>query len=114
MGLRIDVHHWIHQEGDSETNKLLRQILNINQNTMATVAQLNEKVDLLQTTIDETQALALGKITTLETTVQELRDEIANGGGTEALQAIADKLDSATADLKATFPTPPPTEEPIP
>lgn len=73
---------------------------------MATIAELNEKVDLLQTTIDETQAAALEKIASLETTIQELKDEISAGGDPTALQAIADKLDAATADLKSTFPTP--------
>jgi phage-related tail protein len=101
----------IHQTVDTnEVEKKLNRIIKQNTDLMATVAQLNEKVDLLQTTIDETQAAALEKITTLETTVQELRDQIANGGSTEELQAIADKLDAATADLKSTFPTAPPVD----
>jgi phage-related tail protein len=74
----------IHQTVDTnEVEKKLNRIIKQNTDLMATVAQLNEKVDLLQTTIDETQAAALEKITTLETTVQELRDQIANGGSTE-------------------------------
>lgn len=89
-------------------NDKLDHLLNHQHQIMATIAELSAKADLLQTTIDETQATALEKITTLETTVQELRDIIAAGGDPAALQEVADKLDSATADLKSTFPAPQP------
>ena len=45
MGLRIDVHHYIHQEGDSETNKLLRQILNLNTDMAKKIDEINEQLD---------------------------------------------------------------------
>ena len=99
-----DIYIHQHPEQESEYTKLLKQLLNLNQNIMATVKELSEKADLLQATIDETQATALEKITALETTVQELKDIIAAGGDPAALQAVADKLDAATADLKSTFP----------
>jgi len=101
--VNINIH--LHADmGDMEEK--LDVIIKQNHKLMATIAQLSEKVDLLQTTIDETQATALEKITTLETTVQELKDVIAAGGEQGALQEVADKLDAATADLKSTFPSP--------
>lgn len=109
--MRIDIHHYIHQNGeeDSQIIKLIKQVLHINQNIMGKIEELNAKADALQAAIDETQDKVLVKIATLEATVQELKDQIANGGNDPALQAIADKLDAATADLRSTFP-----EEPQP
>lgn len=106
MRITFDVNVNLNMARDPEIMRLLNEIIKQNTTTMATIQELNAKVDTLQTTIDETQAAALDKITTLETTVQELRDQIANGGDATELQAIADKLDAATADLKATFPSP--------
>jgi len=102
----MELHIHIHHHGDDAVHAKLNHLTHLTNKIMATVTELNEKVDLLQATIDETQAAALGKITSLETTIQELRDEIAAGGNATALQAIADKLDAATADLKSTFPAP--------
>jgi hypothetical protein len=85
---------------------LKKEIKSINQklDTMAlTVAQLTEKVDALQVALDEEQAEILAKVGELETTIAELRAVIEAGGDTTALQAIGDKLDVITADLKTTI-----------
>lgn len=104
-------HLHIHLPGLDGIDRKLDLIIQ-NQNKMAlSIADLSAKADLLQTTIDETQAAALEKISTLETTVQELRDVIAAGGDQTQLQAVADKLDNATADLKSTFPAAEPAPE---
>lgn len=111
--MRIEIHHFLHQDPDDDSKvlKLLRQILNINQNTMASIAQLTEKVDALQTALDAEQQEIQDAIAALNTTVQELRDQIANneGGTVEERQALADKLDAIKSDLEGTINKP---EEP--
>jgi ABC-type transporter Mla subunit MlaD len=113
--MRIEIHHYIHQNGDeSQVLKLLKQILNINQNTMASIAQLTEKVNALQTSLDAEQQEIQDAIAGLNVTIQELRDQIANneGGTVEERQALADKLDAIKSDLEGTVNTTPtePTE----
>lgn len=109
--MRIEIHHFLHQdpEDDSKVIKLLRQVLNINNNIMSKVEDLSAKVDQLQTTIDDTQSQFIIKMATLEATIQELKDQIETGND-PALDAIIAKVDAATADLKSTFPEEP--EEP--
>lgn len=86
----------------------------IKQNTeiMATITQLTEKVDALQASLDAEQQEIQDAINALNTTVQELRDQIANneGGTVEERQALADKLDGIKSDLEGTINTTP--EEP--
>lgn len=89
-----------------DDSELIRKIdvLTLKINKMAlTVAQLTEKVDALQVALDEEQAEILAKVGELETTIAELRAVIEAGGDTAALQAIGDKLDVITADLKTTI-----------
>jgi ABC-type transporter Mla subunit MlaD len=106
---------------NTETEKKLNKIHShldyiIKQNTeiMATIAQLTEKVDALQASLDAEQQEIQDAINALNTTVQELRDQIANneGGTVEERQALADKLDSIKSDLEGTINTTPqePTE----
>lgn len=113
--MRIEIHHFLHQDPDDDSKvlKLLRQILNINQNTMASIAQLTEKVDALQTALDAEQQEIQDAIAALNTTVQELRDQIANneGGTVEERQALADKLDAIKSDLEGTINKPEPEPE---
>lgn len=111
----IEHRHYLHQDPDDDSKvlKLLRQILNINQNTMASIAQLTEKVDALQTALDAEQQEIQDAIAALNTTVQELRDQIANneGGTVEERQALADKLDAIKSDLEGTINKPEPEPE---
>lgn len=95
-----------------DDSELIRKIdvLTLKINKMAlTVAQLTEKVDALQVALDEEQAEILAKVGELETTIAELRAVIEAGSDTAALQAIGDKLDVITADLKTTIEPAPPT-----
>jgi chromosome segregation ATPase len=87
-------------------------IIKQNIELMATIAQLTEKVDALQASLDAEQQEIQDAINALNTTVQELRDQIANneGGTVEERQALADKLDAIKSDLEGTINTTP--EEP--
>lgn len=69
---------------------------------MASIQELNDKVDTLQAALDAEQEQIAAAIATLQTTVTDLQALIADGGTTEERQAVADKLDTAIADLKAT------------
>lgn len=89
------VHYTIDRELFLEINQKLDHMA-------LTVAQLSEKVDALQVALDEEQAEVLAKVGELETTIAELRATIEAGADTAALQAIGDKLDTITADLKST------------
>jgi ABC-type transporter Mla subunit MlaD len=112
--IRHDVYIHTNPEQDSEVVKLLRELKIINQNTMESIDQLIEKVNALQTSLDAEQQEIQDAIAALNTTVQELRDQIANneGGTVEERQALADKLDAIKSDLEGTVNTTPtePTE----
>lgn len=110
MGLRIDHHVYIHQESDSETNKLLRQILGLNNQIIQ---------DMAKTKAEFSQALAeIGtSLDNISADIIRLTDQLQNGGLTDAeeeevfaeLRAVADRAKS----IADTTPEPP-TEEPIP
>lgn len=110
MGLRIDHHIYIHQESDSETNKLLRQILGLNNQIIQ---------DMAKTKAEFSQALAeIGtSLDNISADIIRLTDQLQNGGLTDAeeeevfaeLRAVADRAKS----IADTTPEPP-TEEPIP
>lgn len=68
---------------------------------MPTLADLNAKIDTLQTALDEEQQQVANKIAELEAIANELR---ASGGTDADRQAVADKIDAVAADLKATIP----------
>lgn len=105
----------IHISGDyAELEKKLNKIISFNKHIMASIAQLTEKVDALQLALDTEQQEIQDAITALNTTIQELRDQIANndGGTVEERQALADKLDAIKSDLEGTVNNAPPTEEP--
>lgn len=78
---------------------------------MATLAELNAKVDELQTALDAEQEEIKTAIGTLEATNAELRTQIVDGGTAEERKALSDKIDTVITDLKATVgdttPTPP-------
>src|SRR5688500_2597165 len=97
----------IHVDITQTENKLIKihshldYIIKQNLEIMATIAQLTEKVDALQASLDAEQQEIQDAINALNTTVQELRDQIANneGGTVEERQALADKLDGIKSDL---------------
>lgn len=114
MRLTIDVNVNIKGSQESEVITLLNKIFNQNISTMSKVTDIEQKVDALQTKLDDEQAEIQTAIDALNTTVQELRDQIAGGAGdAEALERIATKLDNITTDLEATV-TPATPEEPQP
>lgn len=109
--ITVDHNHYIHQNGPEESQivKLLKQILNINQNIMGIAEDLKAKVEVLQATIDDTQSQFIIKMATLEARVEELLEIIANGNNDPKLLEIGAAIEAATADLRTTFP-----EEPQP
>lgn len=88
-----------------DLQKDIKKIISFNKHIMASIAQLTEKVDALQTALDAEQQEIQEAIAALNTTVQELRDQIANneGGTVEERQALADKLDAIKTDLEGTI-----------
>lgn len=107
----------IHQTVDTnEVEKKLNRIIKQNNDTMASIAQLTQKVDALQAALDAEQQEIQDAIAALNTTLQELRDQIANneGGTVEERQALADKLDAIKTDLEGTVNNAPTEPEPNP
>lgn len=94
----------------SAIEKKLDKIL-VNQNLITikitrmakSIADIEAKVDALQTALDNEQAQIQASIDALNVTIQELRDQIAGGANDqEALERIATKLDSIQSDLEST------------
>lgn len=82
-----------------------KQLSNINNklNTiMASIQELSDKVDELQVKLDAEQVQVQAALATLQTTVDELTAQLADGGTPESRQAVVDKLNSAIADLETT------------
>ena len=79
---------------------------------MATIQELSEKVDQLQVSLDAEQAQIAKVITDLEAVVADLQAQLEGSVTSQEIQAVADKLDLAIADLKGTIadPTEPPVE----
>lgn len=69
---------------------------------MSTIEQLNEKADVLQSTVDTFQAKTIAAVQSLQETIADLQNQIANGATPEQLQAVADKLEATKADLEST------------
>ena len=119
----VYIHH--HPEQESETNKLLKQLLNLNTDMAknfadleAQITTLNEKADGLQASLDAEQeqiAAAVGTLTAANQAqtelIQQLRDELAGLGADQAkideltgkAEAVNAKLDSAKTDLEGTI-----------
>lgn len=68
---------------------------------MATIAELNAKVDQLQNDLDAEQQQVANKIAELEAIAEQLRQ---SGGSDADRAALAAKIDTVAADLKATIP----------
>lgn len=68
---------------------------------MATIAELNTKLDELQTKLDAEQEQIASAIATLQATVEELR---ANQNDPAAIDAAIAKVDGVIADLESTVP----------
>ena len=82
---------------------------------MSTIEQLNEKADVLQATVDTFQAKTIAAVQSLQETIADLQNQIANGATPEQLQAVADKLEATKADLESTpLPEAPAEEAPAP
>ncbi len=69
---------------------------------MASITELQEKVELLQTALDAEQEQVAAAIAGLRASIVEL-EAILNDGGTEAQrQELLDKLDGIIVDLQGT------------
>lgn len=109
----MELHVHIHYHGLEKIEHKLNHLINLNTKTMATIAELNQRVSDLQLAVDTEQqeiADALGK---LNAEVQRLNDIIQSGGGAtpEELQTVVDNISAVIADVQSTIPNlPPPTE----
>lgn len=70
---------------------------------MPTLAELNAKVDELQTALDEEQTAIQAAIDALTTTNTDLQAQVAAGGTEAERQAIVDKIASVISDLQGTI-----------
>lgn len=71
---------------------------------MASIQQLNDKLDELQVSLDNEQAQILDAIAALEQTILDLQAIVADGGTEAERQALLDKMDAIKADLESTIP----------
>lgn len=69
---------------------------------MPTLAELNAKVDELQTALDAEQQQIADAIAALNTTIADLEALVAAGGTEAERQAILDKLSTIKTDLEGT------------
>lgn len=70
---------------------------------MPTLAELNAKVDELQTDLDAEQQQIADAIAALQQTVTTLEAQVAAGGTEADRQAVLDKLNGVITDLQATI-----------
>ena len=104
--MRIDIHHFIHHVSKSELEQteLLKEILNLNKITVATLAELSAKITELEQTVNDEQQEIANALAELQTEVTRLTDLIAAGGTPEELQAEVDKVQAIIEDVKSTIP----------
>lgn len=88
----------------TDTKILLYKIYYKQKKTMATIQELNDKVDSLQVKLDEKQTAIANALIALRQQIQDLQDIINAGSGAtpEQLDAVMTKLDAITEDLGAT------------
>lgn len=96
----------IHVHNHLDTLEILQELKSINKklDKMAnSIQELTTKVDALQTALDTEQEQIKAAIDGLTQTVTDLQALVAEGGTAEERQALADKLDAITTDLKGTI-----------
>jgi hypothetical protein len=74
---------------------------------MATLKEISEKADQLQTALDAEQVQILAAIDGLKQTIADLTAQVGGGGTTEERQAVLDKLAAIQTDLESTIPDTP-------
>lgn len=99
--------HNHYQVQNEEVLKKLDHVLKHQHEIMASIQELTAKVDALQTALDAEQEQIKAAIDGLTQTVTDLQAIVAEGGTAEERQALADKLDAITTDLKGTIPDAP-------
>ncbi len=70
---------------------------------MATLEELNVKVDELQVTLDTEQEQIAQALADLNGVIADLQAQVAEGGSPEERQAVLDKLEAIKADLEGTI-----------
>lgn len=93
----------IHHHYGRDIKEMFHDITHKLDKIMATIAQLNTKVDELQVSLDAEQAQIQAALDKLNTTITDLNVIIADGGTAAERQALADKLDAIKADLEGTI-----------
>lgn len=112
-----DKHYHFHFHNNNE--QLLKRLLKNQKQIMASIEQLNTKVDELQAALTTEREQIQAAIDGLTTEVENLNQIITDGGTAEQRQALADRIDGIKNELAAIIPDQtgggeenPPVEEP--
>lgn len=70
---------------------------------MGKIEDLNQELDNIKTASAEEKAQVATKLAELNATVQELKDQVANGGSTEQLDGLILKAQGIIADIKGIY-----------
>ena len=87
---------------DEETKKLIIGIAKTQKKIMASVQELQDLVSGLQVSVDTLQEKVTTTISTLDATIADLTDQLANGATPAQVQALVDQLTATKADLEST------------
>jgi formate-dependent nitrite reductase cytochrome c552 subunit len=96
----IHVHHHFHSE-DDDIQKLILKNLQI---IMGKLEDLDQKVNELQSTVDDVQEKIATRLAADDAIIAELKAKLEAGAGitNDELQSVIDKVEAARADLAAT------------
>jgi hypothetical protein len=73
---------------------------------MGKLEDVDKELENIKAAAAEEKVQVSGKLTELDTTIQELKDQIANGGPTEQIDALILKAQGIVTDIKTIYEPP--------
>lgn len=106
MKITFEVNVNLKGTNESEVIELLNKIFKQNSHTMAKIDDLNDKITTLQQTVNDEQQEIANALSALQTEIQGLKDIIAAGGTAtdEQLQTAITNIDAIIEDVKTSIP----------
>lgn len=103
--LVLTLYRYLRQYLDRQFNRLHRQLGHV----MATIQELNDKLDSLQSDLDAEQAQIQAALDAQAALIAELQAQVAAGSAAtpEQLQSVIDRITAISSDLKSTIPDAP-------